>query len=153
MAQAPLSYLPIVQQRSNQHGEGHEGHEKEDRQQGCQEQTCEVDSLQRNQGEDRRWSQESRFAPEQERQDREQEAESSCQEEVRPDHWPLDPGYQEGSRGSEDQGILCVQEGFSALHQGKGAPQAELMFLHEDCIAGKRVKECTSSRCGTFYSC
>merc|ERR1712146_831555 len=119
--------------------EGHEGHEKEDRQQGCQEQTCEVDSLQRNQGEDRRWSHESKFAPEQERQDREQEAESSCQEEVRPDHWPLDPGYQEGSRGSEDQGILCVQEGFSALHQGKGAPQAELMFLHEDCIAGKRV--------------
>merc|ERR1712146_706896 len=70
---------------------------------------------------------EVRSDQEQERKDREQEAERAGQEE------PLDAGLQEGTRGSEDQGLCCDQEGLSTLHQGKGILRTVRLWCTMSC--------------------
>merc|ERR1712080_680411 len=101
--------------------EGHEGKE------GDEEGLCPLGQAPRllRQGvQDPRWPQQVELDQEQERQDREQEGQRSCQEE------PLGQGLPSCAQGARDQGLRPLQEGLPALQEGEGAlPQVSVQSV------------------------
>merc|ERR1711865_524187 len=94
--------------------ESHEGHEEE----GDLRQAREAPCLRRQDQPDQDWAQEVRPHQEQGWQDREQEGEPQGQEVER--FWPMALSSQEGTQGSEPQGLRRDQEGHPILQEGEG---------------------------------
>merc|ERR1712025_1208007 len=93
--------------------EGNEGHEEEANLRQARKASC----LCWQDCQDQVWVHCSRLQEDQDRQDREQEGQRSCQGYS----WPLDRSCPESSQSFEHQGLLSCQEGNSTLQEGQGA--------------------------------
>merc|ERR1711865_842712 len=110
-------FIPFLHNGQSYEGRSaNEGHEEEEGEQGWQE----VRSVQRDEGKDCWWLGEECLDEEQERQDREQEAERQWQEGLCW-HQGLDCCCPEGEEGPWFEGLHLHQEGHASLQEGQGA--------------------------------
>merc|ERR1712146_794676 len=131
----PVSAPPTEDGKSHESHEGHEGYGKE----GHLRQARQAPRLFRQNHQDPIRSEEERPYQEQAWQDREQEEEPEQQVQ------PMARSREEGPRGTEDQGLLCYQEGHAPLQEGQGAvcPVRKCISLQQ--VVSSSIEHVTAS--------